>query len=128
MILYALLACASLDQADPSGSIYGEWNVTDLRLADSDALDNGWSARVHLPETGAGSMTLTLPDEELEFDLSVEEADADPILEGYSDGTLLIMNLTCAAAAGGFDCVDSGEVDWSGEDADTHVSLMSLAE
>ncbi|GDX81737.1 hypothetical protein LBMAG42_35480 [Deltaproteobacteria bacterium] len=123
MILYALLACA-----DTSGGIYGTWNVTDLRLADSDALEGGWSAQVELPETGSGSMSLTLPDEEQAFLLSVEETDADPILQGWADGSLLILHLTCSAAFGAVDCVDSGQIDWSQEDADTHFTVLSLAE
>jgi hypothetical protein len=126
VILFALLACASTDEADTSESIYGEWSVSDLRLADTE-LEDGWSGQVELRETGVGSMVLTEANGELEIILSVEETDADPLLQGWADGTLLILHMSCGVAAGTVDCVASGEIDWSEEDSDTHFTLLSLA-
>ena len=128
MFLLLALAC-TLSSADPT-TLEGTWQVDEMEFDSGDIEDiagSDWSGEVEIRATGVGSLTVTGEDTDLDITLETED-DGDGVwhMGGNSDG-LYILDMHCMVAEGLADCVDSGEIDWSDEDSDVHVTLLSLS-
>lgn len=134
MYALALFACTGSapdpDEEEQDATLVGTWGVDALEfegIGMDEIAGEGWSGEVEIRATGVGSLDVEGPDESLSMPLETdEEGDGEWHMGGTNQG-LYILDLSCTVVAGLADCVDSGEIDWSNEDSDTHVTLLSLS-
>lgn len=123
MIFAALLACAT-----PS-SLEGDWSVDELEfdsVTAEDAFGPDWSGTATIQPGGVGVLAVSGPRYDMNVTLTADETDDGAWhLTGKTSG-MLYLDMSCALDGGGASCIDRGTVDWSHEDSDSYVVLLTL--